>query len=174
MQSAAVLIIHGGMDRRIALALTRIDDHIAAPLSLNRLAADVHLSPSRFSHLFVQEVGTSPARYLRALRMLRACVLLERTVLSVKEVMLRVGCHDPSHFSRDFHRFHGVPPSALREGRDVAPPDPVRLLLSADRPATVASIARLANERLLSPRTVRPRARSPGLLDAGRWNLIAH
>ena len=151
MHWADFLILVPAMDRRIAHALARMDGHTAAPPSLHRLAADAHLSPSRFSHLFASQVGTSPARYLRALRLLRACVLLERTSLSVKEVMVRVGCHDPSHFSRDFHRFHGVAPSALRNGCEVAPPNPAAVLLSADRGARMARIASLANERLLSP-----------------------
>ena len=49
---------------------------------------------------------------LRALRMERARLLLERAFLTVKEVMAFVGINDPSHFSRDFSRHHGVAPSA--------------------------------------------------------------
>ena len=44
----------------------------------------------------------------------RASVLLERTFLSVKEVMAQVGCTDPSHFSRDFRRHHGFAPREWR------------------------------------------------------------
>jgi AraC-like DNA-binding protein len=144
------------MDRRIARVLARLDAHLAQPLRLASLAAAVNLSPSRFSHLFRREVGTSPARYLRALRMLRARLLLERTVLTVKEVMAHVGCSDASHFSRDVRQFHGVPPSALR-GRGADAP-----LLSVDAGATVERIAALANERCVPPTTPRPRARAPG------------
>lgn len=78
------------------------------------LAAAVNLSPSRFTHLFSSEVGLSPARYLHALRMERARLLLERTFLSVKEVMTQVGIADASHFSRDFKRYHGMPPREVR------------------------------------------------------------
>jgi transcriptional regulator GlxA family with amidase domain len=47
--------------------------------------------------------------------MTRARVLLERTNLSVAEVMAQVGIGDRSHFVRDFQRAHGVPPSTARD-----------------------------------------------------------
>ena len=104
------------MDRRTVSALALMEQRIGTPLAIDAIAASVHLSPSRFAHLFRRDVGTSPARYLHALRMLRARVLLERTFLSVKEVMTLVGCNDPSHFSRDFRRFHGIAPRTCRLG----------------------------------------------------------
>ncbi len=89
-------------------------EHLDDPLPIATLAAGVHLSPSRFAHLFRRHVGTSPAHYLHALRMQRARLTLEQTFLSVKEVMSLVGCNDASHFSRDFRRFHGITPRACR------------------------------------------------------------
>ena len=56
----------------------------------------------------------SPGRYLHERRLKRARVLLERTFLTVKQVMAHVGINDPSHFARDFRRLHGVAPSQLR------------------------------------------------------------
>lgn len=99
------------------------------PLRMPALAAAVHLSPSRLSHLFMRETGVSPVRYLRMLRMTRAARLLHESVLSVKEIMARVGCTDPSHFSRDFRRTHGVSPRVYRR-RDR---DPGRLHAPAAR-----------------------------------------
>ena len=105
------------MDARIAWALSYIARRPAEPVSAATLATGVNLSPSRFAHLFRREVGTSPARYLHVVRMLHARKLLEGTFLSVKEVMARVGCNDPSHFSRDFRRFHGIGPRECRSSR---------------------------------------------------------
>jgi AraC-like DNA-binding protein len=105
------------MDARIAWALAYIARRPAEPVSATTLAAAVNLSPSRFAHLFRGEVGTSPARFLHVVRMLHARKLLEGTFLSVKEVMARVGCNDPSHFSRDFRRFHGIGPRECRSRR---------------------------------------------------------
>ena len=102
------------MDPRIKRALAQIDAQLHDRVSVTRLAADADLSPSRFTHLFRLHVGTSPAQYLRKRRMTLALVLLDRTSLPVKEVMLHVGCNDPSHFARDFRRFHGFGPRERR------------------------------------------------------------
>ena len=112
---AGRLISGSGMDPRIAHVISSMEADIDGRLTVAALAAAVNLSPSRFAVLFRRETGVSPARYLRALRMERARLLLERTFLTVKEVMAFVGVHDPSHFSRDFSRHHGVAPSRLRE-----------------------------------------------------------
>jgi AraC family transcriptional regulator, arabinose operon regulatory protein len=158
------------MDRRVAHILAVLNQHLATPLTVASLAAEVNLSPSRFAHLFRAEVGTSPARYLHAARLVRARVLLERTFLTVKEVMALVGCNDASHFSRDFRRFHGTSPSALRT---VSPDnDANAALLSGDASAAVYRIAALANERLDSPTKPPPRARAPDL--ACQWQVGIH
>ena len=105
----------GGMDPRIAHVIGSMEKDIDGRLTIPALADAVNLSPSRLAALFRRDTGVSPARYLRALRMERARVLLERTFLTVKEVMAFVGVNDPSHFTRDFRRHHGVPPTRLRQ-----------------------------------------------------------
>ena len=149
------------MDPRIARALADIHTQLARLPSLAVLARAANLSVSRFSHLFRQEVGTSPVRYIYALRMVRAQLLLERTPLSIKEVMAQVGCNDPSHFARDFRAFHGLSP---RDWRVAA----ARRSLRGEHEnndalasASVARIAVLANERRKRPTKPPPRARAP-------------
>jgi AraC-like DNA-binding protein len=114
------------MDQRIAWAVAEMQKEMREPLSIARLARTVHLSPSRFAHLFRREVGVPPGRYLHTLRMARAQLLLERTFLSVKEVMALVGCNDPSHFARDFRRAYGMSPVEARASATMhrRPPDP--------------------------------------------------
>jgi len=148
-----------GMDHRIARALAEIHARPAAPLSIAALAGAANLSASRFGHLFQREVGSSPARYLHAVRMIRARILIARTPLSIKEVMAQVGCNDPSHFARDFRTFHGLSP---REWRLTAARRPVDSD-SADalESVTVSRIAVLANERRKRPTKPPPRARAP-------------
>jgi AraC-like DNA-binding protein len=148
------------MDTRITRALEYIDEHLDARLTIETLAAVVNLSPSRFAHLFRRDVTTSPVQYVHALRMLRARVLLERSFLSVKEVMTLVGCHDPSHFSRDFRYFHGVAPrecrlGASRDSLDAAAPTTMPI------GSTIEHVAALANQQRARTRKPRPRARAP-------------
>jgi AraC-like DNA-binding protein len=149
------------VDPRIARALADIHTQLARLPSLAVLARAANLSVSRFSHLFRQEVGTSPVRYIYALRMVRAQLLLERTPLSIKEVMAQVGCNDPSHFARDFRAFHGLSPRDWRV-------EAARRSLRGEHEngdalasASVARIAVLANERRKRPTKPPPRARAP-------------
>jgi len=109
------------MDPRITWAAAEIERTLGAPLSLPALAASVHLSPSRFVQLFRAALGQTPHRYLHALRMERAHALITRTFLSIKEVMGLVGCNDPSHFARDFKRFHGITATDLRRTLEHGP-----------------------------------------------------
>jgi transcriptional regulator GlxA family with amidase domain len=102
------------MDARIKRSLARIDAMLNDQVSITGLAAEVDLSSSRFTQLFRRHVGTSPAQYVRQRRMALALVLLDRTSLPVRDVMLHVGCKDPSHFARDFRRFHGFGPRERR------------------------------------------------------------
>lgn len=154
------------MDARITWALAQIARRLADPLSVATLAAGVNLSPSRFAHLFRHDVGTSPARYLHVMRMLRARALLEGTFLTVKEVMAQVGCNDPSHFSRDFRRFHGIAPRDCRSVTNGAVIIDETTIANALTSAAVTAIAALANERRIRPRKPRPRARAPDI----EWN----
>jgi AraC family transcriptional regulator, arabinose operon regulatory protein len=105
-------------DPRIARAIETLERRLAERVSVGELAQAANLSESRFAHLFRQQTGMSPGRYLQRLRMERAGVLLGRTSLRISEVMTLVGCTDPSHFSRDFRRYFGAGPREYR--RDTA------------------------------------------------------
>jgi len=103
------------MDPRITATIAHIEQHLTQSLRVGDLAALVNLSPSRFAHLFRAAVGMAPLEYVRLRRLARARILLERTFLTVKEVMADVGCSDPSHFTRDFRREYGMGPREWRQ-----------------------------------------------------------
>jgi len=102
------------MDWRICRTLAIMQQEIASPLRIATLARQMNLSSSRFSHLFRRETGQSPARYLHNLRIDCALTLLCDSTMSIKEVMAAVGFNDPSHFTRDFSRRHGMSPREFR------------------------------------------------------------
>src|SRR5262249_31258097 len=82
------------MDRRVqkVMALIQAELHRSAPL--HEVAESVNLSDSRLRHLFKIETGSSPSKFLKALRMQRAKQLCEATFLSIKEIKGRVGIRD--------------------------------------------------------------------------------
>jgi transcriptional regulator GlxA family with amidase domain len=101
-------------DPRITWIVDFMHRHMSEPLTIGTLAERVNLSRSRFTALFVAQTGAAPMRYLQRARLRRARLLVERSFLTVKEIMVLVGYNDPSHFARDFRREHGVAPSVLR------------------------------------------------------------
>src|SRR5215510_9567980 len=102
------------MDRRIELIISKIKKDTAASWDISTLGALVNLSPSRFRHLFKQETGTSPAQYLRDIRLSRAEKMLRTTFLSIKQILKQVGIASNAHFVHDFRRKYGTTPTAYR------------------------------------------------------------
>ncbi|CAM4299485.1 AraC family transcriptional regulator [Paenibacillus alkaliterrae] len=94
--------------------LAAIEANIAYPWTLRELAEAAHLSPSRFSALFVQAVGTSPMDYLIQLRLSQAAHLLESTDHKIIEVAGECGFRNLSNFNRLFKQHIGKLPSELR------------------------------------------------------------
>lgn len=81
---------------------------------LEEVARVVNLSQTRLRYLFKADTGATPAQYLKSLRMRKAKELLEETFLNVKQIMLRVGVKDQSHFVRDFRELYGHTPTEYR------------------------------------------------------------
>ena len=84
------------------------------PISSRAAASLVHLSPSRFRHLFRDELGISPTQYSKLARLQRAKDLLQNSDLRVKEICALLGVNDVSHFVRDYKIRYGETPSQTR------------------------------------------------------------
>jgi AraC-like DNA-binding protein len=81
--------------------------------SLEALAREVGLSPSRLMHVFTQSIGVPLRPYLAWLRLQRAAAaVVARRPLG--EAALAAGFADAPHMSRTFRRMLGVAPSDLR------------------------------------------------------------
>ncbi|KND40194.1 helix-turn-helix domain-containing protein [Streptomyces acidiscabies] len=106
-----------GADERIRRAQTLIAADPGAPHTVASLAEAVALSPSRFAHLFTEQLGVSPMRALREARLRHAARLLESTALTVERVAAASGFASAFHFSRAFRGRYGVPPGKYRVGR---------------------------------------------------------
>jgi AraC-like DNA-binding protein len=103
------------MDFRIDQLKRYLKNHFNDELSVKEMAVRVNLSPSHLSHLFKRELSVSPRKFLKQIRMSHARSLLERTFLSVKQIMDVCGYNDASHFVRDFEMLHGQTPRRYRE-----------------------------------------------------------
>ncbi|MEO7477383.1 MAG: AraC family transcriptional regulator [Gemmatimonadales bacterium] len=100
-------------DPRILLALDYLRDNLGGSVSLERVAAVMHLSPSRFRHLFVREVGLAFRPYVLWLRLNRA-VEAFASGASLTTAAYGAGFADSAHLSRTFRRMYGMAAGTLR------------------------------------------------------------
>ncbi|AXX31453.1 helix-turn-helix transcriptional regulator [Actinosynnema pretiosum subsp. pretiosum] len=84
------------------------------PLSLADMATPAILSKFYFSRVFRGLTGTSPGRFLTAIRLSRAKQLLLETRLSVTEISYSVGYNSLGTFTSRFTRSVGVSPARYR------------------------------------------------------------
>ncbi|HWA01408.1 MAG TPA: AraC family transcriptional regulator [Caulobacterales bacterium] len=99
-------------DRRVRLMVQHAREHLDAPLSLSDVARRVGLSPSRASHLFVEETGLPFRTYLLWLRVSRA-VDAYAGGASLTEAAVEAGFADSAHLSRTFRRMFGLSAATL-------------------------------------------------------------
>lgn len=102
------------MDPRVQHTLHLIQSDIRRETQITDAARELNISYSRLRHKFKTEVGVSPSKYLKDLRLRKAQELLETTYLSVKEIMTAVGFSDLSHFVRHFKQAYGLTPTQHR------------------------------------------------------------
>jgi AraC-like DNA-binding protein len=100
------------LDERIAAAVARLRSDPRERRSLAALARTVGLSPSRFRHLFFDQMGISCRRYVLWLRLLDAIEASSRGA-SPTQAAQEAGFSDSAHLARTFRRMLGIPPSAV-------------------------------------------------------------
>lgn len=91
--------------------------HPARRWTLDDLAAEVHLSPSRLSSVFVEAYGKTPLALLTMIRAEHLAKYLRETDLTVTAAIQRVGWHSRSHASRLFRQYVGLSPGDYRRLR---------------------------------------------------------
>jgi AraC family transcriptional regulator len=99
-------------DERILRAVAYIKSHLDAALTLDEVAAEAFLSPSRFRHLFVEQTGMGLRPYILWRRFLRVWELLMAGE-SLSTAAHAAGFADSAHLTRTSRRMFGFPPSAL-------------------------------------------------------------
>jgi AraC-like DNA-binding protein len=97
--------------RRVLLALH--DGPLPSDTSLEALASQAGLSPSRFMHAFTESTGIALRPYLRWLRFQQAAgAIMSGAPLSMAAA--DAGFSDAAHLSRTFKQMFGLSPSTLK------------------------------------------------------------
>jgi AraC-like DNA-binding protein len=104
------------MDQRITTVLDAIRARDDLRMSLEDAAQLAFLSPSRFAHLFKDQVGLPFSRYMLWRKMTRAMVAIasERTISAAAHA---ADFADAAHLTRTFYQMVGMAPSVLMRGK---------------------------------------------------------
>jgi AraC-like DNA-binding protein len=97
--------------RRIADAVTWIRTHFAQPVTVEEMAATVHMGASSFHQRFKAVTTMSPLQYQKVLRLHEARRLMLFQDVDATGACHRVGYLSASQFSREYSRFFGNAPS---------------------------------------------------------------
>jgi len=100
---------------RIGVAIHMLRSEFRSSLKVADLAQRAGMSPSSFHHHFKSVTGTTPLQFQKDLRLIEARMLLRDQGLSVSEAAYSVGFESPTHFSRDYSKKFGLPPSRERK-----------------------------------------------------------
>jgi transcriptional regulator GlxA family with amidase domain len=120
---------HGDLAVRRAQQQVHLKD--GQGISLKLLATAAGLERRTLLRRFTEATGLSPIAYCRAVRIARACDLLDAGKLSQKEIAERLGYVDVSSFARAFRRTQGIAPGAFRRRNAAPPPEPAARLSRA-------------------------------------------
>jgi AraC family transcriptional regulator len=103
------------LDERIVRAIAIVRRLEAPRIRLGEVADAVFLSPSRFKHLFREEVGLPFRRYVLWRKLTRALVGIARGA-TLSEAAHASGFADSAHLNRTFHQMLGASPTSLFAG----------------------------------------------------------
>lgn len=103
------------VDERIIRAIDFINEHFDKPeLTVDAVAASVHLSSAHLRRMFQQELSISVAQFLTKKRLEFARQLLLESSFNIKQVSVYAGYKYPANFTHAFAQHFGVSPTAFR------------------------------------------------------------
>ncbi|GAB5450294.1 MAG: hypothetical protein Hals2KO_06220 [Halioglobus sp.] len=102
-------------DETVVEAQQWLQDHLATPLSLTTLAAELGVNPRTLHRRFTRATGSTPMAYLQTLRMATARDLLRHSNLSIGEIAWQLGLQDASYFAKLFRKHAAMTPQQYRD-----------------------------------------------------------
>ncbi len=97
--------------------IAAMEEHLESPLSLAGLAARGGMSLRHMERMFLRELGATPARYYRNLRLQRARQMIQQTSMTMMQIAVATGFSSGPHFAKAYGEVHGHPPSRDRQSR---------------------------------------------------------
>jgi AraC-like DNA-binding protein len=105
------LLVADSHASRVEKAIRQLRAGYRTSLKVADLAKAAGMSVSSFHKHFQAVTGTTPLQYQKDLRLIEARTLLTARNTTVSAAAYAVGYESPTHFSRDYRRKFGLPPS---------------------------------------------------------------
>ena len=100
-------------------AMDYIEANYATNISLNIVAAHVHLSPAYLSRIFNKKTGSGLTEYLAQVRLKNAKQQLRLSTATIDQIAAATGFNSSSYFSAIFKKNEGVTPSEYRANHTI-------------------------------------------------------
>jgi len=100
--------------QRLKKVMEFIEAHYNEPLTVEQIAREIYLSPSRLSHIIKDEFGTTLMDCISKVRIERAKRLLGNGEISIAQIAQEVGFSDQSYFTKVFKKIEGCTPKIYR------------------------------------------------------------
>ena len=114
------------LDERVTKVLAAIRASDELRISIEDASDLAFLSPSRFAHLFKQQVGLPFRRYMLWRKLTRAMVVIGRD-RTISTAAHEADFADAAHLTRTFYQMFGMPPSVMMRGEFFEIPSPFEL-----------------------------------------------
>ena len=100
----------------IQRALDYVEEHLTEEIDYETVAAQSFSSSYHFQRVFSILCGFTLGEYIRNRRLSLAGAELAAGGVKVIDIALKYGYESPDSFAKAFQKFHGIPPSAARNG----------------------------------------------------------
>lgn len=114
-QFSAPLSLQASREATFATLHGWIAEHLGEPLTVERMAAQVRMSPRTFARTYAAEIGKTPAKAVEMIRLEAACRALTESDRPLKRIAVEVGLGSEQNLRRVLQRRFGIGPADYRE-----------------------------------------------------------
>jgi AraC-like DNA-binding protein len=102
-------------------AVNYLRRNIQRYVTVEEIADNLQIGTSQVYRIFKTHTGISPQQYIINMRMQKACTLLAKTDLTIKDISEWLHFEYQSHFTKLFKKFSGYTPSEYRNNTGIRP-----------------------------------------------------
>ena len=106
-------------DRRVTQVIKLMEDTVSEPMSISELTRHVGLSTRHLERVFRSVFDETPARFYKRLRVKRARVMIEETLLPMVDVAIATGFGSSASLATAVKAEFGITPSKMRARKSV-------------------------------------------------------